>query len=175
MKFSQSISLLLIFGLSVVLNACKENPKNTMNIDSMNTNTNQTEAKANIIKKFYEAWDSGEVVAFENILSKKLIDHERSEASDVSDYDNIVNGSVRINAAFSEVKHDLLQTYYVEGNRVIVYWDFTALHTGNFGNLEPTHKPVNMKGVDIFQIKDGKITELWHVENIHKMMAQLRD
>lgn len=141
----------------------------------MKESVNRTDEQATIIETFYKAWDSGNKEDFEHILSAELIDQERSEASDVSDYDNIVDGSIRINAGFSEVKHNLLQTYYVADEKVIVYWNFTALHTGNFGGIEPTNKPVQMKGVDIFQIKEGKITELWHVENIHKMQAQLRN
>lgn len=140
---------------------------------SNHTEHYKTVEKENIIKEFYRIWDSAEVEAFEKVLSKDLIDHEREEKGKTSDYQNMIDATLRVHAGFSEVKHEPLQTHYVEGDKVIVYWNHTAIHTGEVGGISATNKPIRMKGVDIFQIKDGKITEIWHVEAIHQIMAQI--
>ena len=52
---------------------------------------------------------------------------------------------------------------------------FTArgLPKGEFMALSATGKPITMTGIEIFQIKDGKIVELWGEANLLGIMQQL--
>ncbi|MEM1322357.1 MAG: ester cyclase [Bacteroidota bacterium] len=134
----------------------------------------KTVEKEQIIEEFYRIWDAADVDAFQKIMSKDLIDHEREEKDDKSDYQNMVDATLYIHSGFSEVKHIPLQTHYLKDDKVLVYWLHTATHIGDFAGFSPTNKPVKMKGVDIFQLNNGKITEIWHVEAIHEILAQIR-
>lgn len=106
------------------------------------------------------------------IMSKDLIDHEREEKGEISDYQNMINAPQRIHARFSEAKHRPIQTHYLVDDKVVVYWEFTA-NTRKLDSLAPTIKPVRMKGVDIFQISAGKIKEIWHVEALHQIQIAI--
>jgi hypothetical protein len=130
--------------------------------------------KENTIKEFYRIWDSADVDAFAKVLSKDLIDHEREDKNDRSDFQHMVAATLYIHAGFSEVKHIPLQIHYLEDHKVIVYWKHTAVHTGDFAGFPPTNNSISMNGVDIFQITDGLISEIWHVEAIHEVLAQIK-
>jgi len=67
-----------------------------------------------------------------------------------------------------------LRKLYLKEDKVMIYWKYTAVHTGDFAGFPPTNNPISMKGVDIFQISNGLISEIWHVEAIHEMLAQIR-
>ncbi|MBX2878211.1 MAG: ester cyclase [Saprospiraceae bacterium] len=130
--------------------------------------------KENTIKEFYRIWDSADVAAFTKVISKDLIDHERKEKGDKSDFQNMIDAPLRIQAGFSKGKHIPLQVHYLKEDKVMVYWKYTAVHTGDFAGFPPTNNSISMKGVDIFQITEGLISEIWHVEAIHEMLAQIR-
>ena len=164
MKNISFTASLLGVSLSLCLLACQQRPIPM---------SYQTDEKVATIKEFYRIWDAADVSAFEKILSKDLIDHEREEKGKISDYENMKQATLRVHASFSDVKHVPLQTHFVEGDKVVVYWEHTAVHTGEMAGIAPTNKPIRMKGVDIFKIEDEKITEIWHVEAIHRIMAQI--
>ena len=46
-------------------------------------------------------------------------------------------------------------------------------HTGPLGPLKPTKKAVAMHGLDIMQMKEGKIVKGWSYGNSAEMMTQL--
>ena len=160
--------IMVVFGLLISIISCNSVPQEEQKVDY------KTTEKEQIIKEFYRIWDAADVDAFEKIMSKDLIDHERKEKGNKSDYQNMVDATLYIHSGFSEVKHIPLQTHYLKDDKVMVYWKHTAVHTGNFAGIPATNKPVEMKGVDIFQIMDNKISEIWHVEAIHKILEQIR-
>lgn len=164
------LNILVLIGFAGVLAACNDAPE-----APHDTLVYKTEAKAEILDQFYRAWDTGDIAAFETILSKELIDHERENPRETSDFVNMGIAARKVNEGFSNIKHNPLQIHYLEDDRVIVYWNFSGQHTGTMAGFSSTNKRVEFKGVDIFQISDGMISEIWHVEALHKMMAAIRN
>ena len=60
----------------------------------------------------------------------------------------------------------------IEGGLVMAYWIWNAKHTGPRIGLPSSGKQIQMSGVDIFWLKDGKLVEGWHVE---KLMTLFED
>jgi predicted ester cyclase len=48
-----------------------------------------------------------------------------------------------------------------EGDRVVAQWSATGIHAKSFLGEPPTQKKVKLKGIGIYQIKDGKIYKDW--------------
>jgi predicted ester cyclase len=46
-----------------------------------------------------------------------------------------------------------------EGDRLVVRWTATGTHGGMFRGLAPTGKQINIEGVTLARVKDGKLTE----------------
>jgi len=51
----------------------------------------------------------------------------------------------------------------------------TGTNTGTFDlfGLPPTGRPVTMTGQEIFRVRDGKLAEIWHQEDVPGMLRQL--
>lgn len=60
------------------------------------------------------------------------------------------------------------------GDRVVVRWDCTATHRGKFLGIDPTNQPIEVTGITIFQLADGRITRLWNNWDTHGLLQQLR-
>ena len=75
-------------------------------------------------------------------------------------------------AAFPDLKvtvHDQV----AEGNMVATRMSFGGTHTATFQGIPPTGKAINVSGVIIDRIVDGKITEHWASFDAMGMMQQL--
>lgn len=62
----------------------------------------------------------------------------------------------------------------VAGDRVVIRWDCTATHRGKFLGIDPTGQPIEVTGITIFQLANGKITRLWNNWDTFGLMQQLQ-
>jgi len=60
-----------------------------------------------------------------------------------------------------------------EGDTVMAHVSLTGTNSGAQGNMPATNKQVNIDGVDVIVLKDGKATERWGFFDTQKMMEQL--
>jgi len=60
-----------------------------------------------------------------------------------------------------------------EGDLVATHWSYIATNTGLFLGRPATGKQVTDTGIDVFRIKDGKIVEMWVVQDSLGLMQQL--
>ncbi|MDX2244222.1 MAG: ester cyclase [Leptolyngbyaceae cyanobacterium bins.302] len=75
--------------------------------------------------------------------------------------------------AFPDAYYAVEDTVAV-GDRVVIRWDCTATHRGKFLNIDPTGQPIEVTGITIFQLKDGKISRLWNNWDTYGLMQQLQ-
>jgi predicted ester cyclase len=60
-----------------------------------------------------------------------------------------------------------------ERDLVAVHWSYVATNTGPFLGRPATGKQVTDTGTNIFRIKDGKIVEMWVVQDSLGLLQQL--
>jgi steroid delta-isomerase-like uncharacterized protein len=64
-------------------------------------------------------------------------------------------------AAFPDLKMSV-EVMVAEGDLVTILWTFRGTHTaGGYGGLPATGTPIEMRGITIWRIVDGKIREEW--------------
>ncbi len=66
-----------------------------------------------------------------------------------------------------------IEQLVAEGDKVVDHATFQGTHTGSLLGVAPTGKPVMIHASDVYRIANGKIVELWHVEDIVGMMQQI--
>jgi steroid delta-isomerase-like uncharacterized protein len=74
--------------------------------------------------------------------------------------------------AFPDVRftvHDL----FAEGDRVVARWSYIATNTGPFLGRPATGKQVTDTGINIFRIENGKIADMWLVQDSLGLLQQL--
>jgi predicted ester cyclase len=47
------------------------------------------------------------------------------------------------------------------GDRVSIQWTITATHSGDFFGIAPTNKKIQISGMDVLRVQDGKFVEQW--------------
>jgi predicted SnoaL-like aldol condensation-catalyzing enzyme len=50
---------------------------------------------------------------------------------------------------------------FSSGDRVAIRWSSSGIHDGDLMGVPPTGRQVEITGIDIFRLKDGKLAEMW--------------
>ena len=75
-------------------------------------------------------------------------------------------------AGFSDIKFTV-KDIFGQGNKIVKHWNFTAKHTGDFFGIPPTGNSVDMDGVTLVLMKDGRIAQEQDFIDNSVMMQQL--
>lgn len=60
-----------------------------------------------------------------------------------------------------------------DGDHGVDFWTFRGTHTGSLDGERPTGRRVEFSGIDVARLVDGRIAEIWHVEDMAAMWRQL--
>ena len=60
-----------------------------------------------------------------------------------------------------------------EGDKVVTRVTFHGTHQGPFNGIAATGKQVEWSGIAMDRIADGKVVEMWHVQNTAGLMQQI--
>ncbi|MGY1670559.1 ester cyclase [Geodermatophilus sp. SYSU D00710] len=74
--------------------------------------------------------------------------------------------------AFPDQEMELLFTL-ADGDLAMDHWVFRGTHTGDLDGVPATGRRVEFRGFDLARIRDGRIAEIWHVEDMAAMWADL--
>jgi steroid delta-isomerase-like uncharacterized protein len=76
-----------------------------------------------------------------------------------------------IRAAFQprHVLHDVI----VDSDRVAVRWTLQGVHSAEFLGLRPTGKPVHFDGIDMYQMRNGRMAAHWNVVDMWSFYQQV--
>ncbi len=56
--------------------------------------------------------------------------------------------------------------------RVVENWVFTGKHTGEAMGIPPSGESIKIRGIEIFRVTDGKISEHWGVIDIADVLTK---
>lgn len=76
-----------------------------------------------------------------------------------------------LRTAFNQ--HFTLELLIAEGDKVAVLWTTRGTHTGEFLGLPATGKSYTIQGVDIHQLRDGRMAEHWDVVDLYGFLVQV--
>lgn len=65
--------------------------------------------------------------------------------------------------------HAILQ----QGDMAADIWTLTGTHLGPLGPLPPSGRPLRFSGIDMVRVRDRRIADIWHVEDLNRMTAQM--
>ena len=80
-------------------------------------------------------------------------------------YQNFITG-------FSDINFSVIDVFG-QNNKILKHWRFKGRHTGDFFGIPATGKQVNIEGVTLVKMKDGKIAEEQDFMDNSVMMQQL--
>ena len=127
--------------------------------------------RTEIAQTYYQILDNGDTRKMHELLAPTLIDHDGHGENAVEEIKGLV---LSLNTGFSNSTHKLEVVELIGKDKVFIRWRMTALHTGEFFGVPASNKAVNFVGHDLLKIKDNKIVEIWHVENLLGMFEQMK-
>ncbi|WTL59939.1 ester cyclase [Nocardia sp. NBC_01499] len=74
---------------------------------------------------------------------------------------------------FTGTRHEIVFQEELPSGWVVNHWRMTAVHTGDAFGIPASQRPVSLTGTDIVRVIDGRITEIYHVEELLQMRLQL--
>jgi steroid delta-isomerase-like uncharacterized protein len=137
----------------------------------MTTTDTAANAAADIVRAFYEPFRTGDTSVYDHVLAEDWLDLPLAPGQQ--------QGPAGMAGQIGLFRH-AMPDYNVEHQDIIVQGDKVAVrnivsgtHQGAFMGHEPTGKRIEMRTMDIHQIRDGKIVTTWHLEDFAGLMAQL--
>ncbi len=148
----------IILGLSflVLITSCQNKPsQECMELQKAN------EQLSSNLKMYETTWN--------DIINKREIDKINETNFDknitlISSPENIVGIKgfkeyyQNYLTGFSDVKFTIVDAFG-QGDKIVKHWNFKGKHTGDFFGIPATGKDVNVDGVTLVKMKDGKIAQ----------------
>ena len=118
----------------------------------------QARNKAVAMRVFDEIFNQGKFQVADEIYSPDFRNHGLHRSIDLKEDQGWVHAEKK---AFPDLRLSV-QQMVAEGDKVAVLWTFQGTHTGwGYEGLPPTGTRVEVRGITIWRIKDGRIVEEW--------------
>ena len=124
-------------------------------------------------RRFYDAWTSGDLDAFDEIFSPDAKDHDTQNPNAATLGPDAARLTAEMyRAAFSDSRFEIEQQLE-EGDYVITRWTAHGTNDGEMMGMPATGKTVSVGGITIDRFENGKIVEGWTNWDTLGMMQQL--
>lgn len=114
-----------------------------------------------VARRFFEAWDEGELDAFDEIMAPDAANHD---PQDPFPSETGPEGAKKTAAAYREAFPDLAFTVehqVAEGDFVVTRWTARGTHEGDLMGIPGTGKESTVTGISIDRFEGGRIVEGW--------------
>ena len=125
-----------------------------------------------IIRQFIdETLNKGDIEAVERFVAQDVIEEVPfpGQGPGIEGLKDVLAG---MRAAFPDMRWTV-QEQIAEGDKVVSRFEWTGTHRGPFLGVEPTGRPVQMWGIVIDRLQDGKIKNTRILMDALGLMAQL--
>ena len=150
--FFPTATLLCFVATAMFFTACQ--PQAAVNPDAANEVLMQSISEMEL-----DLWNNGNMAQLEHIYTADFTRTDpfgtvKGAEAFKANYDNIKKTYPDLKVSFKDS--------WVKGDKMTVLWHVDATHSGPFGEGMPaTGKPISVDGVDIFELKDGKVANQW--------------
>jgi steroid delta-isomerase-like uncharacterized protein len=127
-----------------------------------------------IIRSLMRTYENGDTAALNSVVSADLKDHTAMDPSrqGVQGRAEMKKDMATFRTGFRDAKLSV-NHLIAEGDKVVVHSTTKATNTGPIMGMPATNKKISVDAVDVFQLKDGKVTEHWAVNDNLSFMMQL--
>lgn len=124
-----------------------------------------------IVRRFYEeVYNQGREDVLDEIISPDYLDYGHNPPGR-----GIEGAKADFRSGqgiFSNV-HFVIGDLIALGDQVVVRWTGNLTHTGEFMGVAPTGKTIDLTGISIYQLADGKLTETRNAVNWLTLLQEI--
>ena len=139
--------------------------------DAVATPAGSATSTTDVVRAFYEPFRTGDTSAYDEILAADWVDIPLAPGQE--------QGAAGLAAQIAGFRHAMPdydvthEDLVVGGDRVAVRNTVSGNHQGAFMGHQPTGRRIEMRTMDIHQVRDGRIVVTWHLEDFAGLLAQL--
>jgi steroid delta-isomerase-like uncharacterized protein len=123
------------------------------------------------IRRYYEeVFNQGRLEALDEIVAPNHLEHNPLPGQ-TQGIEGIKQRVAMIRAAFNP--QFTLEDVLADGDKVVVRWTNKGTHLADWFGVPATGRTVVVSGIDIHQLRDGKMAEHWDVVDIFGLMMQI--
>jgi steroid delta-isomerase-like uncharacterized protein len=115
------------------------------------------EAKAVIARFLDEVWNQGNLDAIDGVCADGFC-HYDSVGRDTHDLASFKQYVAATYAGFPDLRLTI-EEQIAEGDKVAVHWKLCGTHRGECLGIAPTGRQVELEGVSLYRLAEGKIVE----------------
>jgi steroid delta-isomerase-like uncharacterized protein len=121
-----------------------------------------------IIRKWIEAWMSGDLSSLETIFAQNY-----TVNGVLIGIEGVKQAVKFLHSAFTALSFELAEMV-AEEDKVVARWKVQGTHIGEFMGVPPTGKQLGLHGINIYRIVDGKIAINHEETNILEVIQHLK-
>lgn len=130
------------------------------------------EANKQLCRDYFTAFLKRDTAWMDRHIAPDFVRHDPGLPFEVRGPQGVAQLHDALMPAFPDMKLPL-QDFVAEGEKVLVRLRVQGTHTGPFGDMPATGKPIDIGVLDLFQIRDGVLVEHWALLDNLGMMKQL--
>ena len=124
-----------------------------------------------IVRRWYEEmWNKGNLELIDELIAPDVTGH--SPIQNVDGVESSKRYVTMTRAAFPDL-HFTIEEMIAEGDKVVAVRTLAGTHRGEYLGVAPTGNHVNITGINIFRIADGRIAETSTFVDRLDLMEQL--
>ena len=127
--------------------------------------------KATVRRYFEEFINRGNMAAAET-MAHGFVFHDPILPAPLQGRDAFVQFVGSLRAAFPDMSFTV-EDLIAENDKATVRWTLRGTHQGEFAGVPATGRSVEIAGIDLFHLKDGRLSEGWVEADTMGLMQQL--
>jgi steroid delta-isomerase-like uncharacterized protein len=118
-----------------------------------------------------EAFNRGDVGVLDELVAEDFVEHDPMPGTspDREGFKAMIRG---LREAFPDF-HTEVEDQIVAGDKVVERWSCTGTQEGEFMGLPPSNRRVEIHGMDISRLADGRLVEHWTQVDMMSTLQQL--
>jgi predicted ester cyclase len=171
---NKSLSLVLLPGLILSLSApalAADNIKINDLVIAGRIPPARREATVKAVRAFYDFWNTGDEALLKQAIAENFTDRTLPPGRPQGP-----EGPAFASRQFRAAVPDLnvtVEKMIVADDYVTVHMSFTGHFTGAFGRTQGKGQPIAFIATDLVKVKNGRITDNWHIEDNLTLLQQM--
>jgi predicted ester cyclase len=124
-----------------------------------------------LARRAYAIMSGGDLDELDELMVPGFIDHD-PEPDQAPGVEGVKEVFRRMRSGFPDMKLTP-EAIYTDGDTVIARVRVTGTHNGEYFGIPPTGKSIDITGIDIVRLEEGKAVERWGVFDAVNLMQQL--
>ena len=130
-----------------------------------------TEENKALVRKVYDAINANDPDALDGLMAADMDSNTRFAHPD-GGLDGFKESFKTALASFPDYSITI-DDQIAEGDKVVTRYTVRGTQEGEFMGVAPTNEPIELIGIDIDRIADGKVVEHWSEADVEDLMVQL--